>query len=388
MSFSSKLQNASLALTFDDVLIAPRFSKINSSAEVDLSVSYQEHTQNLPIISANMDTVTGTDMAIAMLNNGAQACLHRFQSLDELLEQFNQVQQVTGKLPFVSIGVTDQADLKFVKLYDAGADKFIIDVAHGAQRQVVDSYINMLAYIGVQMSKGRELCLTSNHGNAVIKPCGMPYIVVGNFATVESVKAFCELLEKKNIALPSAIKVGVGPGSVCTTRIKTGCGVPQLSAIAEIADYCSQYNIDVIADGGMREPGDIAKALAAGAKMVMLGGMLAGTDETPGEIIEEIIPGHFGPISTGKKFKKYRGSASKESYEAQGKIETHRTAEGETTLVPYKGPLKDVLQDIAGGLRRALAYVGARNLTEFRERAKFVRVTQAGRAESLPHGKK
>src|SRR5581483_6034669 len=180
-----------------------------------------------------------------------------------------------------------------------------------------------------------------------------------------------------------------GPGSACTTRMKTGVGYPQLSAIQEISQWLTPKGIPVIADGGMKTPGDIAKAIGAGASMVMLGGMLAGTYETPGETVQQdgkpCQSVSFETIS--KVYKKYKGSASKESYEEQGKSASWRTAEGESFLVPYKGPVEDVLQDIEGGLRSAFAYVGAQNLQQFQWRCRFVRITPSTVVENGAHGK-
>ena len=221
--------------------------------------------------------------------------------------------------------------------------------------------------------------------------------MVGNFASADSVKEF---LERSNGSV-DAIKVGVGPGSACTTRIKTGVGVPQLSAVMEIAKLLKNTKIQIVADGGMKTPGDIAKALGAGAHLVMLGGMLAGTLESPGEIGEIYIDSNKVSVNSleGKledflsapnvkiASKKYRGSASQEAYDAQGKSGSHRTAEGESFLVPYKGSVVNILADIEGGIRSAMTYVGARNLDEFRARCEFVRISHATAKENGAHGK-
>jgi IMP dehydrogenase len=207
------------------------------------------------------------------------------------------------------------------------------------------------------------------------------YIIVGNFANVNSTYIFAEELGY----WPDAIKVGVGPGSACTTRIKTGVGTPQLSAILQHASCPTQ----IIADGGCRNPGDIVKALAAGAHAVMLGGMLAGTDETPGEILGiKAFWDNDKEKNVREGYKQYRGSASKESYAAQGKDQAYITAEGESFTVPYKGPVKDILQDIEGGLRSALTYVGASNLEELRRNATFVEVSSNTVMENGAHGKR
>jgi IMP dehydrogenase/GMP reductase len=295
-----------------------------------------------------MDTITGETMVNAMIANGAQACLHRFASIEETVELFKRFENK----PMVSIGLGMDELNRAAYLHMQGATHFIIDVAHGAQQAVAD-----------QANSLRGLIPTA-------------YIMVGNFASADSVKEFYERAKGSF----NAIKVGVGPGSACTTRIKTGVGYPQLSAVKEIAELLKGTNIQVVADGGMKTPGDIAKALGAGAHMVMLGGMLSGTDETPGEKIKK---GFLKP----KYFKKYRGSASQESYEAQGKTGKHRTAEGESFFVPAKGPVSDILQDISGGLRSSFTYVGARSLTQFHERCKFVQISPATARENGAHGK-
>ena len=355
------------AFTFDDVLIVPQFSTISSRKEVDLSVitarsCFQDIGCKLPIISANMDTITGPKMAKAMLAYGAQACLHRFCSIEDNVKMFLESWYDTEgdnecfSRPMVSIGLGKEELQRAEALYANNANIFIVDVAHGAQMAVVN-----------QVKALRE----------IIRDNGA--IVVGNFASGFSVEDFFDNCGNTQI---DGIKVGIGPGSACTTRIKTGVGYPQLSAIIDIAETLEGYGIPIIADGGMKTPGDIAKALGAGASMIMLGGMLAGTTETPGEVFYLEGPGPQCPV------KIYRGSASRESYQVQGKTGTHRTTEGESFIVSCKGPVSDVLQDIEGGLRSSFAYVGAKNLEEFHNRVEFVRISNAGYVEGTPHGKK
>lgn len=339
------------ALTFNDVNIVPGFSDIASRSEVDLSCL----GITLPVIAANMDTVTDWCMSRAMLDYGAQACLHRFGTIEETVEMFlnSCSTKLSGKSkPMVSIGLGSIELDRAKALFDYGAETFIIDVAHGSQLAVLKQAIRL-----------REIIQANGS------------IVVGNFASAKSVKEF----KDRNII--NGIKVGIGPGAACTTRIKTGVGVPQFTAIQEISNELKGTGIIIIGDGGLKTPGDIAKALGAGASMVMIGSMLAGTDESPGEIVYM----HKGMPLPEEKFKKYRGSASKESYEAQGKVGKHRTAEGESFLVPYKGPVADILQDIEGGLRSAFTYVGARNLKEFHDKVEFVRVTHSGYIEGTAH---
>ncbi len=341
-------------LTFDDVLIKPLFSTIKSRKDVDLTSKHLLGLNvglRLPVFSANMDTVTGINMAKAMSTAGGMGVLHRFWSIEDNVKAFQETESA------VSVGLGGQELERAKALIDAGAQYFFIDVAHGATQEVADQL-------------------------KAIKAIKNVWVCVGNFASGESVAWFVHVCGKVR---PDAFKIGVGPGSACTTRIKTGIGVPQLSAIIECA---KETSIPVIADGGMKTPGDIAKALGAGASAVMLGGMLAGTEETPGEMIMKATShSAFGAPLTFGEFKKYRGSASKESYEAQGKDTAWRTAEGESFTVPYKGSVSDILQDIEGGLRSSFSYVGASNLKEFQEKVIFVSISAASIKENGAHGK-
>jgi IMP dehydrogenase len=324
-------------LTFDDVLIVPKFSTVNSRKEVDLSSD--KLSLKLPILSANMDTVTGVDMAVAMHKAGGMGVLHRFWSIEDNLKAFQECFEKNKSEVMCSFGVGDKEFERFKKLADNGVLFYTLDVAHGAQLQVVKQYARCKEYFE----------------NA--------FIAVGNFATGESIKQFVNHLGYK----PDAVKINIGSGSSCETRIKTGCGVPQLSSLLD----CDTVGIPMIADGGMKTSGDCAKALAVNNVIaLMTGGLLAGTTETPGSIL--------GP-------KVYRGSASKESYKDQCK--DWECAEGIAFTVPHKGPVSKVLADIEGGLKSAFSYVGARNLKEFKEKAEFVRITNSGVRENSAHGK-
>ncbi len=239
-----------MKLTYSDVLIAPKFSTIDSRADVDLSNSIG---QKLPIISSNMKDVTESEMARAMASQGAIGALHRFCTLDENVEMFKKSPTET----FCSIGIGDEEYQRYLVLKAAGCTRFIIDVANGASQQVVDQYNK----------------LDPND-----------FIVVGNFGSVQGVDEFL----KRASYQPNAIKVGIGSGSICITRMKTGVGWPQFSAIQKISKWLIDNNLEfikVIADGGVTCPGDVAKALAAGVDLVMLGSMLAGTAEAPGELV-------------------------------------------------------------------------------------------------------
>lgn len=350
--------NNDIKLTFDDVLIQPKYSTINSRKYVNLSSDINGLELDLPIISANMDTITERVMCNAMHRQGAVGCFHRFTPIERQLEA---IKLGMPHNTLFSFGLSETERDRVYKLYDNNVRYYCLDVANGAQKQVAEQ----TAWF--------------------IKQFPQAWLMVGNFASKLSV---AEFLAACGPYRPNAIKVGIGPGSACTTRIKTGIGYPQLSAIMEISDFLRQTSRGVIADGGCRTSGDIAKALAAGADAVMLGGMLAGTEETPGIPNTDIISGSVmepetmieRPVS-----KTYRGSASKESYEDQDK--EWDCAEGEAFTVPYKGPVENILKDIKGGLKSCFSYVGAKNIIEFKEKAEFIRITSAGMRESIAHGK-
>lgn len=345
-------------LSFDDYLILPKFSEINSRKDINLDVSIAGMNLKNGIFSANMDSVTGPEMAAALISKGSAPCLHRFQTIDENVAQFKKTIELVekldlnndyNKLPVVSIGSSELEFDRAKALINAGARTILIDMAHGATQLAVDQF-NKCKFEFLHAPKIRY--------------------IVGNFATQQSLKEF---LNRTKWGIPDVVKIGIGGGSVCTTRMQTGCGLPTMSSLLE----CRNLNIPMIACGGIKNSGDIAKALAAGAKGVMLGSLLAATNESPGKIITE----------GNKYYMEYRGSASLESYQVQGKVSEHRTAEGETTLIPYKGFVSNVVDNLTAGVRSAFSYVGALNFTEFQEKAQLVEITQSGFYESKPHGK-
>ncbi len=353
-------------ITFQDVLIKPKFSMIESRKDVDLSYNGRNFPyMDLSVVSANMDSITTDTLARAMLTGGAQACLHRFQSISDNVKMFtDSVVGGTGgsRAPFASIGLGKSELERAEALVNAGCYTLVLDLAHGAQMSVVRQVQELRQLLGSKFS-----------------------LVVGNFATGQSVRDFLGYLKPDSI---QGVKAGIGPGAICKTRVVTGCGYPQLSAIMEIANELKYESLAIIADGGISNSGDAAKAFAAGASMIMSGSLFSGTDETPGETVwkyagqyrtnEEYQVGfENGHLQEHRPYKKYRGSASKESYEIQGKTAQHRAEEGETILVPCKGPVANVLQQLEGGLRSAFTYVGAKTLAEFQERAEFVRVSNS-----------
>lgn len=324
-------------LTFEDVLLAPGYSDIASRADIDISQEFLGRKYGIPIISANMDFVTEERMAMAMLANRGFYVLHRFMPDKELIAKAIKLYDTLAVVSF-SVGVRDpEAELKKISTLASalsiGALTVTVDVAHGHSRKVADMVKRL-------------------------KDNGVPRVIAGNVATMDGYSFL-------NDAGADAIKVGVGPGSVCTTREVTGVGVPQISAILDIQKYWrySDHRVPIIADGGMKNSGDIVKALAAGADMVMLGSLLAGTDEAPGE---QRVDRH------GKVWRPYRGQS------IFGVNASHYTPEGVEGWVEAKGPVKDVLQQLGAGIRSGCSYVGARNLQELREKAEFIQITQAG----------
>lgn len=328
------------AFTFDDILLVPSYNHYESRRLVDISSTSQcgKLKLDLPLITANMDTISESKMANFMGSKGAMSALHRFCSVQENVAMFKECQTKT----FVSIGCAERDIERAEALRDAGAEYFCLDVAHAHAR-----------YVGRVLKQVRELL----GDNACL--------MAGNVATY----AGADYLASCGADL---IKVGIGGGSVCTTRIKTGFGVPTLSSIQE----CAKVGRSIVADGGIRSPGDIVKALAFGADYVMLGGIFAGTAPTPGEVIEE----------NGKKFKLYRGMASREAHEDYiGPLTDWKTAEGVQTKVPYREDHDAIIADIVGGLRSGLTYAGSKNIRELQRKLNYVEITPAARLESLPH---
>ena len=330
------------AITYDDVLLVPSYNHYDSRREVDISVTDRggKLTLALPVMTANMDTITEHDMANFIGEKGGIGVLHRFMSIEENVAIFKKCRYPT----FVSIGCSSHDLERIEALGGASATMFCVDVAHAHAHYVGRRLKELRAMLG------RDACLMA--GN-VATYAGADYLA--------SCGADC-------------IKVGIGGGSVCTTRIKTGFGVPNLTAIRE----CARVDRSIIADGGIRFPGDIVKAIAFGADFVMIGSMLAGTRPTPGE--------PFTDPATGKKFKRYRGMASRDVQdEYRGGIAEWKTAEGVATQVAYREDEQEILADIIGGIRSGLTYGGSATIRELQRKLDFIEITTAGRVESLPH---
>jgi len=333
------------AITFDDVLLAPQLSDITSRTEVDLStfictsstdVTYAKF--DLPIISSPMDTVTEEKMATCMSKAGGLGIIHRYNTIQAQCEMIGKVQGAKA----AAIGMTGDYRERAAALFEAGARILCIDVAHGHHTMM-------------------ERCLgelKSMLNNSV-------YIIAGNVATAEG---YSDLADWG----ADCVRVGIGGGSICSTRLVSGHGVPTLQSVIEC--YHENRAADIIADGGIKTSGDMVKAFAAGADFVMIGSLLAGTSATPGEVFHG---------SEGKSYKVYRGMASSAAQKDwRGKSSS---PEGISTTVPYKGSTEDILADLKGGIQSGCSYSGAFNLGLLRANCEFIRQTSAGQNESYTH---
>jgi len=325
------------ALTYDDVLLVPQYSDIESRQEVNLTNRLGKNIFSLPIISSPMDTVTGVDMANAMNLMGGLGIVHRYNTIAE------QVEMVRGAAGLVgaAIGVTGDFEERSEALYDAGARVLCVDVAHGHH---------------ILMKRALK-SLKDIYGKDV-------HLMAGNVATLE---AFNDLADWG----ADSIRCNIGGGSICTTRIQTGHGVSGLETIFECAK--SDRDAKIIADGGIKNSGDIVKAFAAGADFIMLGSLLAGTDETPGKVFDV----------DGVRYKTYRGMASPDAQvEWRNKISS---LEGISSTVPHRGAVGGILKGLERGIRSGFSYSGARNIQELRTKAQWVHQTHASQMESSPH---
>jgi IMP dehydrogenase len=333
------------AITYDDVLLVPSYNHWESRKIVDTAMTDKSGKLHLalPVMTANMDSVTETAMADFIGAKGGIGVIHRFMSIERNLSVFKACRHKA----FVSIGCSPGDLQRAEALRDAGADLFCIDVAHAHARYVGKTLKQVRAMLG------KSACM-----------------MAGNVATYAGADYLASLSA-------DIIKVGIGGGAVCTTRIKTGFGVPNLTAIRNSA----RVDRSVVADGGIRSPGDIVKALAFGADFVMIGSMLAGTRPTPGPVVTRQNGGGEGmPVKT------YRGMASSEVQDAyHGGMAEWKTAEGVAVDVPYREDEDAVIADIVGGLRSGLTYGGAATIRELQRKLDYIRITPAGRIESLPH---
>src|SRR5881275_1831147 len=407
------------ALTFDDVLLVPAYSEI-LPREVDLSTRVTRGIRlNVPLLSAAMDTVTEARLSIAIAKEGGIGVIHKSMSIEAQAREVGRVKKfesgvirdpitvspdmsirevlallhkhriekllvVNGAHELVgmitvkdfqkahefprackdgsgrlrvgaAVGTTPDTLDRVAALREAGVDLVVVDTAHGHSKGVLDT---------VKRIKARW---------------AETQVIAGNIATAEAARALVD-------AGADAVKVGIGPGSICTTRVVAGVGVPQISAVANIAEALRDADVPVISDGGIRFSGDIAKAIVAGAHAVMIGGLFAGTEESPGEV----------ELYQGASYKSYRGMGSlgamgerhgsSDRYFQDAATELEKLVpEGVEGRVPYKGSVVTILRQLSGGLRAAMGYTGSRNIADMRSRPVFVRITNAGIRESHVH---
>jgi len=354
---STKL-STKYSLTYDDVQLVPAFSEIGSRSDITLDTQLtRQYTLDIPLIASPMDTVCESAMAISMYRAGGVGCIHRFMTVTQQVAEVEATKRVisnsysigvlAGKIQhdfstipiMAAIGANGDYLERAQELVTAGTNILVIDVAHGHHILVKEALSKLKASLPSTVD-----------------------IVAGNIATMQ---AALDL----QFWGADALRVGIGGGSLCTTRIKTGFGVPNVSSLAEVVEVAE---VPVWACGGIRNSGDIAKALAVGASAVVLGSLLAGTKESPGPVIDR---------GTQGLFKRYRGAASLETKITHGISE--RNVEGESTVVPFKGGVKYVVEGLLDGVRSALSYAGAANLKEFHP--EYVIVTSAGITEARPH---
>lgn len=340
-------------LSFDDVLIVPKKSNVKSRQDAILGTMITKNIYlGMPLIAANMDTVCEYDMALALGELGGCGVVHRFMPIQE---QANIVSKLSDEVyPIAAaIGVDDEAVIRATALVLAGVNIIVVDIAHGHSTHAMET---------VEKIKSKFPDID---------------IIAGNVVTSDGA---WDLYQSG----ADAIKVGVGPGGVCTTRLVAGVGVPQFTAIIDCADALVGSGVPIIADGGIKTSGDIAKALAAGASTVMIGSLFAGTDESPGEVI----------TTPHGMFKHYRGMASFEAVRNRSERSgdqvneeyfEQRAPEGIALQVPYKGSVTGIVNKLNAGIRSAMSYVDAYTIKQMQENTEFICITNAGVIESSPH---
>jgi len=354
-----------VALTYDDIQLVPSYSEITSRQNIKLHTMLSKRYGLLqPLVASPMDTVCGYEMAYKMAELGGVGCIHRFMSVEEQCKIVNRLSQTIytdgfgggiadhwgvmyddwhaeiKQVPIMAaIGVQTEDRVRAKELVKAGANVLLIDVAHGHHKNVIDMV---------------KWCKEQPEFDEVD-------IIAGNIATSEGA------IDLEN-AGADGLRVGIGGGSLCTTRIKTGFGVPNVTSLEDVV---SSANVPVMADGGIRASGDMAKALALGASTIMIGSLIAGTDEAPGQILE----------TPKGLYKRYRGSASLETKVTHG--QAARNVEGESTTIPYKGGVKYIITSLLDGVKSALSYGGATDLKNYKP--DYVQVTNAGLNEAKPH---
>ncbi|NIY92245.1 GMP reductase [Vibrio diazotrophicus] len=332
-----------LKLGFKDVLFRPKRSTLKSRSQVNLTREFTfKHSgrqwSGVPVIAANMDSVGSFKMAEALAKHNVMTAIHKHYSVEQWAEFVQNAESQTLRNVMVSTGTSDN-DFQKTKDIMAMSEELIficIDIANGYSEHLVD-----------YVQKVREAFPSK-------------VIVAGNVVTGD-------MVEELILAGADIVKVGIGPGSVCTTRVKTGVGYPQLSAIIECADAAHGLGGRIIGDGGCTCPGDVAKAFGGGADFVMIGGMFAGHEEAGGELVEK----------NGETYMKFYGMSSKSAMDKHsGGVAGYRAAEGKTVLIPFRGPVENTIQDVLGGVRSTCTYVGAASLKELTKRTTFIRVQE------------
>lgn len=364
------MQIRNLSLTFNDVLLRPGYSGFDR-AEIDCSTKLTRNiTLASPFVSAPMDTVTEARLAIALAEQGGIGIIHRNLTIEAQAAEVKQVKDA-GCLVGAAVGSSTGYEQRLEALVEAGVDCILVDSAHGYAQKVIDAV-------------------------RYIKNTYTIDIIAGSVATADGAQALID-------AGVDSLRVGMGPGAICSTRIVSGMGVPQLSAIIEIAPIAHKADVPIIADGGLINSGDAMKALAAGASTIMMGRMFAATEESPGEVTRfkpDQVPSRFRDILDGSSeyvFKEYRGmgslAAMKRGMEISSEDEFHGKnytgdaliAEGVEGLVPCSGTVKDLIDKWIGGIHSGMYYVGAKTIDELWQNAEFSQITQASLTESHPH---
>ena len=331
-------------LTYDDVNIVPKYSELEHRSDCNLNTKITKNIElKIPVVSSPMDTITELDMAWKLSHLGGIGFIHRFMDIEK---QSELVASMGDLKVGAAVGVTGDWFERAQELINNGCNVLLIDVAHGHHKLVK----NALRRLKNEISNTFE-------------------VIAGSIATSEAARQICEWGA-------DGVRVGIGNGSLCETRIRTGVGIPSITSILDCVAICDNFGVPVIADGGIRNVGDACKSLGAGADCFMLGSLLSGTKETPGEI-EKV-----GKWPNEQLYKKYRGSSSIDSKKERGE---EKNVEGNTKIVPYKGKIKRIIGDIEEGIRSSFSYVGANDISEFHSKVEFVEVTKAGQIEALPH---
>ncbi len=341
------------ALTFDDVTLAPNYSEILPS-EADTTVSLTNNLKlKIPLLSSAMDTVTESKMAIAIAKAGGIGVIHRNLDTKTQVSEIRKVKKYSLKVG-AAVGASEKEFIRAKEIINEGVDLIVVDTAHGHTKKVGE----IIKYI--KKSKNNKIALCA-----------------GNIATPEAAK----FLIKLGVDI---IKVGIGPGSICTTRLVAGIGVPQLSAILSVRNGIKNKKVKIISDGGIKYSGDLAKAFAAGADAVMIGSLFAGTNETPGKLIKK----------NGKLFKSFRGMGSVGAmnkgsadryFQKKQKDMSKYVPEGVEGFVKYKGDVGSIIYKLVGGLKSSMGYLGSKNIIGLRNKPHFVKITKAGFYESMVH---